>query len=88
MQYSPEKKKKKSSVTGFEVRADVIPWQACGRLKPWLHGHFSLLSNKTSLCSLCSPPLLAACSSSQAPQGRQYNCLRGHIMQPTKKSCI
>jgi len=31
MQYSPEKKKKKErkcSVTGFEVRADVIPWQA------------------------------------------------------------
>lgn len=38
MQYSQEKRK--CSLTGFEVRADVIPWQAWGSLKPWFHGHF------------------------------------------------
>lgn len=32
IQYSQEKGK--CSLTGFEVRADVIPWQACGSLKP------------------------------------------------------
>lgn len=82
MQYSQEKRK--CYVTGFEVRADVIPWQACGSLKPWFHGHFSFLSYKTSLCSFCFLPPLAARSSSQAPQGCHYNCLRGHTVNPEK----
>lgn len=56
MQYSQEKKRK-CSVTDFEVRADVIPWQARGSVKPWFHGHFPFLSYKT-IYAVSAPLLL------------------------------
>lgn len=88
MQYSPEKKKeRKRSVTGFEVRADVTPWQAETVVPPTDILLFS--ATKLAYAALASLFLpLAARSSSQAPRRCWSHRPRGTTLHPTRKSSI